>query len=129
MVTAAISLSDRFHVSGRFMGTVVLAILTSLPNAYAAVRLALLRRGAAVVSETFNSNTINLVAGIAVPALLVRAAVISSGTAQDLLWVFGLSVVAVLLGAPWGRMTRLRGLALIGGYAIYLSVQTAQGWA
>jgi cation:H+ antiporter len=129
MVDAAITLSDRFHVSDRFMGTVVLAILTSLPNAYAAVRLALLRHGAAVVSETFNSNTINLVAGIAVPALLVRTAVLSRGTAQDLIWVLGLSVAALALGAPWGAMTRSRGLALIAGYGIYLAVQTVQGWA
>jgi hypothetical protein len=93
------------------------------------VRLALLRHGAAVVSETFNSNTINLVAGIAVPALLVRTAVLSRGTAQDLIWVLGLSVAALALGAPWGAMTRSRGLALIAGYGIYLAVQTVQGWA
>ena len=53
---------------------VVLAVLTSLPNAYTAVRLGLVGRGSALVSETLASNTINLVGGVIIPALAVGVA-------------------------------------------------------
>lgn len=49
----------------------ILAALTSLPNAYTAAHLARRGRGAAVVSATVNSNTINLVVGLALPALII----------------------------------------------------------
>ena len=51
------------------IGTLVLAALTSLPNLLTAVRLALHGRGSATVSEAFNSNSLNVLAGIAIPAL------------------------------------------------------------
>jgi Ca2+/Na+ antiporter len=56
------------------LGALALAGLTSVPNAYAAASLALKGHGAAVVSVTLNSNTINLVAGLALPALVYGSA-------------------------------------------------------
>ncbi len=41
MVTAALDLADRWSLPDVIVGTVVLAILTSLPNAFTALRLAL----------------------------------------------------------------------------------------
>ena len=49
------------------MGTFVLASLTGLPNMFTAVRLARRARGAAVITETFNSNTINVLVGLTLP--------------------------------------------------------------
>src|SRR5204862_260171 len=64
-------LGERWGVPDIVSGTLVLAVLTSIPNVITAVRLALHRRGSAVFSETLNSNSINVVAGISVPALFV----------------------------------------------------------
>ena len=64
LVQAAVTLATAWRIPEAIVGTVILAGLTSLPNAYAAARLALHGRGAALVSETFNSNTINLVVGL-----------------------------------------------------------------
>ncbi len=55
MVTAATSLGSRWGISQIVVGTLVLASLTSLPNLLTAVRLALHRRGAAVVSESLSA--------------------------------------------------------------------------
>ena len=60
MVQLALDLGANWHVSQTVLATLVLAPLTSVPNAITAVRLGMAGRGAALVSETFNSNTINL---------------------------------------------------------------------
>src|SRR5438105_7592667 len=51
MVRSALVLAERWHVSRVVVGIIVLAVLTSLPNAYTAVRLGLSGRGSALVSE------------------------------------------------------------------------------
>lgn len=128
MVTSALVLGDRWQVSRPFLGTVVLAALTSLPNAYAAVRLALRRNGPAVVSEAFNSNTINLLAGIAVPGLFIGMVTTFNGVAANLFWLFGLTAVALALGYLQRGLTRTGGGLLIAVYLLFLGVATRGGW-
>jgi Ca2+/Na+ antiporter len=102
----------------------VLAAITSLPNAYAAVRLALRRNGAAVLSEAFNSNTLNLLAGIGLPALVVGSVATVRGSATDLWWLLGLTVVALGLGYAQRGLSRAAGLLLIAGYLLFLAIET-----
>lgn len=128
MVTSALVLGDRWNLSRPFLGTVVLAALTSLPNAYAAVRLALRRNGPAVVSEAFNSNTINLLAGIAVPALFMGMVTTVNGVAANLWWLFGLTALALALGYLQRGLTRTGGGLLIAVYLLFLGVATRGGW-
>src|SRR5579885_2173042 len=71
LVQAALVLAQAWHLPQALVGGVILAALTSLPNAYTAAHLALGGRGAAVVSATVNSNTINLVVGLALPSLVL----------------------------------------------------------
>jgi len=114
LVSAALSLAAAWRASDALVGTVALAALTSLPNAYAAARLALRGRGAAVVSETLNSNTINVLAGVALPALIVGGVTPGGAGASDLPWLLGMTTVALLL------LARRRGLTRSGGAAIIL---------
>ncbi|HWF55919.1 MAG TPA: sodium/calcium exchanger protein [Solirubrobacteraceae bacterium] len=58
------TLGARRHVPGIVVGGLVLAAVTSLPNAVAAVYLATRGRGAATLSTAMNSNAINVVAGL-----------------------------------------------------------------
>ena len=62
------------------IGTAVLASMTELPNVLASVRLVLRGRGSAVVSESFNSNTVNLLVGITLPALIAGIAAPAGST-------------------------------------------------
>jgi cation:H+ antiporter len=123
MVQAALVLGDRWHLSGALLGTVVLAALTSLPNAYAAVRLALRGNGPAVVSEAFNSNTINLVAGISIPALFIGGVSTAAGAGADLGWLLTMTVAAIGLGWIYGGLARTGGLVLLGIYLAFLAIQ------
>ncbi|HEX4713952.1 MAG TPA: hypothetical protein VH164_03400, partial [Ktedonobacteraceae bacterium] len=70
LVQAALTLAAGWHLPHALIGGVILAALTSVPNAYTAVHLAHRGRGAAVVSATVNSNTLNLVVGLALPAVV-----------------------------------------------------------
>ncbi|HTR73309.1 MAG TPA: hypothetical protein VMG80_06900 [Solirubrobacteraceae bacterium] len=123
MVQAALSLGERWHVSTAVLGILILAPLTSLPNAITAVRLGLANRGAALVGETFNSNTINLAAGVLIPSLFVTLAV-SAGTARlQLGWLVGMTFVSLLLLAPARGMRRPGAIALIVLYLGFVGLQ------
>ena len=120
MVTTAVFLGQRWHVPNVFVGTVALASITGIPNLYAAVRLALRGDGATVVSEAFNSNTLNLVAGIGLPALFLGAGAVASDPGAALAWLGGLSVAAVAIAAMQGGLTRLGGATIILAYGAFL---------
>src|SRR4051794_34673887 len=123
MVEAALRLAGRWSVPDVIVGIIVLAILTSLPNAFTAVRLAYQGRGSALVSETLNSNTVNLVFGVAVPALFVTLSSTSAITGFDLAWVLLITVVALALLAPRGGLGRSGGTAILLLYAVFVTVQ------
>ena len=120
MVECALSLSGRWHASRELVGVLVLGPLTSLPNAFTAVRLGLARRGAALVSETANSNTINLFAGIVLPALFVGVARVTTGVKLELVWLLAMTAFTLLALGRRRGMGRLAGVLLIAFYAVFV---------
>jgi cation:H+ antiporter len=123
MVEAALSLADHWHASPIAVGVLVLAPLTSIPNAFTALRLGLARRGAALVSETLNSNTLNLAAGLVVPALFVTIAAVSREAKFELGWLFVMTFAALLMLARRRGMGRGGGSALIALYAAFVVIE------
>lgn len=117
LVQSALTLGQRWNVSGAVIGIVILAAATSLPNAYAATRLAIDGRGASVVSATFNSNTLNLIAGFAVPALFFRDARVPIPP-SFIVWLLGMSVLALVFLAQGLR--KPGALLLVAGYALFV---------
>jgi cation:H+ antiporter len=123
MVQAALSLGSRWGIASALVGVLVLGPLTSLPNALTGVRLGLARRGAALVTETLNSNTINLVAAVSIPALFVTLTTHSTTDRVDLAILVAMTVVALaLLARPTG-LGRLGGVVLIGMYGAFAVVE------
>jgi cation:H+ antiporter len=122
-VRAATDLAQAWSVPDTLVGVVVLAILTSLPNAWTGVRFGLQRRGSALMSETLNSNSINIVAGLAVPAALGTLATFSHLAVFDLAWLFGMTVATLVLFGKRGGAGRPSGAFLIVLYAVFLTVQ------
>ena len=74
MERGASTLGQHYHVPGVVIGGLVLAAVTSLPNAVAAIYLASKGRGAAAFSTALNSNTLNVVAGLVLPATFLGLA-------------------------------------------------------
>jgi cation:H+ antiporter len=122
MVETAITLADRWNVPRALAGVLVLAPLTSIPNAFTAARLGLLDRGAALVSETLNSNTINLVAGVVVPALFVSVVSLTTEVKLEFGWLFVMTAAALAcLGSRHGAGRGAGGflLVLYAGFVAY----------
>src|SRR3954454_12268572 len=126
MVAAAQSLGDRWNVSDLILGALVLAALTSIPNLIAAVRLARHGRGAACVSEAFNSNNANILVGLCIPALILGFGSASGIETFAALWMVGMTVVAVAL-AFGGGLTRREGAAIVALYVAFAAVVATAG--
>ena len=124
-VHSATDLARRWSVPQVFVGVVVLAILTSLPNAWTGVRFGLQHRGSALMSETLNSNSINVLAGIALPAVLGSLTAFAGLDVFDLAWLFGMTAAALILFGRREGAGRLAGVFLILLYAAFLAVQIA----
>jgi cation:H+ antiporter len=125
MVEAAVRLGDRWSVPEYLVGVLVLAVLTSLPNAYTGIRLGSQGRGSALLSETLNSNTINLVAGIAIPSLVLSLGTFSGLVAFDLAWLIATTLlVLALLVRGVGRTA---GGLVVGLYLVFVAVQIGFG--
>jgi cation:H+ antiporter len=123
MVRSAVALGEHWGVSGTLIGVLVLGPLTSIPNAQTGVRLGLAARGAALVSETFASNTINLLGGVLVPALLVDIASRSSTERLDLGWLGAITLLCLFGLARGGGIGRRWGGLLVLAYCAFVVFQ------
>jgi cation:H+ antiporter len=126
MVESALTLAGRWSVPDAVVGTLILAGLTSIPNAYTGIRLGRAGRGAALVSETMNSNTINLVGGVAIPALFVTLPAAHAGVRIGMGWLLGMTVLSLVFVWRGGR-GRVVGVALLALYAAFIAVQAVAG--
>jgi cation:H+ antiporter len=122
MVHAATDLGRRWGVSDIVVGTLILASLTSLPNLLTAVRLALHRRGSAVASEALNSNSLNVPAGLALPALVVTLGSASGLETFSVWWLVGMTVLAVALTYVRRGLRRADGAAIVLLYVAFVAV-------
>jgi cation:H+ antiporter len=123
MVQSAVALGGRWGVSGTLIGVLVLGPLTSIPNAQTAIRLGLLSRGAALVSEAFASNTINLLGGVVVPALFVEVASRPGIERLDLGWLALITLVSIYGLARPGGVGRRGGAVLLLLYGAFVALQ------
>ena len=120
MVQAALSLAGSWHISHTVLGVLILGPLTSIPNALTATRLGRAGRGAALVGETFNSNTINLAFGVIVPSLFVTFAAATTTGKLQLAWLVAATLLTTAALARPGGMRRGDGAALIGLYFAFV---------
>jgi cation:H+ antiporter len=125
MVQSALALGDRWHVSRAVLGVLILAPLTSIPNAITGVRLGRAGRAAALIGEAFNSNTINLAGGVIIPALLVPLAALDATATLQLAWLVVMTGICLALLADPRGLRRGGALALIAMYAGFVATQVA----
>jgi cation:H+ antiporter len=118
MEGSAVRLGTHFHLSALVVGGLVLAAVTSIPNVVAALYLSRRRRAAALVSEASNSNSLNVLFGLAIPAVVLRSHAPSSVMIG--LFYVGLTVFAYA-GIWFARgMRRSVGFSLLVGYAVFV---------
>ncbi|HEY6276256.1 MAG TPA: hypothetical protein VIX86_07975, partial [Streptosporangiaceae bacterium] len=119
MERAAAALGNRFAVPEIVVGGLVLAAVTSLPNAVAAVYLAARGRGAATLSTALNSNTLNVAAGLLIPAALIGLGRPSGQAILAAVWYLGLTVAVLAFAYRDRGIGRQTGILIIAAYLVF----------
>ena len=128
MEQTASTLGTRVGVSEIVVGGLVLAAVTSLPNAVSAIYLARRGRGAATLSTALNSNALNIAAGLLVPATIIGLAPSSGGTTLVTLWYAGFTVIVLGLAIAGRGLRRGAGIAIVAGYVAFVLAVTLAGY-
>jgi cation:H+ antiporter len=129
MERTAADLGQRYGIPQIITGGLVLAAVTSLPNAVAAVYLAGRGRGAASLSTALNSNTINVIAGLLLPAALIGLHRPSGQAELVTAWYAGLSLAVLVLAYRHRGLSRVAGILIIAVYAAFVTSVVVSGYA
>lgn len=122
MEQGASSLGTHYGIADIIIGALVLAAVTSLPNAVAAVYMARRGRGAAALSTALNSNAINVTVGLLIPASVIGLSMPSASGWLVAGWYVGLTVVTLLLAYAYQGLSRASGWLIIALYALFVIV-------
>ena len=122
MERGAASLGVHFAVPEIIVGGLVLAAVTSLPNAVSAVYLARRGRGAATLSTALNSNSLNVTAGLLLPAAIIGLAKPSGSGLLVAGWYVGLTALTLVLSYSGHGLRRTSGGLIIAAYALFVAL-------
>jgi cation:H+ antiporter len=125
MERSAVALGTRLAVPQIVTGALVLAAVTSLPNAVAAVYLAARGRGAATLSTALNSNTLNVTAGLLIPGAVIGLARPTVSSALTAAWYAGLTVAALAFAYRDRGLGRPAGALIVGAYLAFAAALLA----
>jgi cation:H+ antiporter len=121
MEQAGTSVGTRLAVPGIVTGGIVLAAVTSVPNAVTAVYLARRGRGAATLSEAMNSNTLNVTFGLFLPATITG--LVAGGSASLVAtWYAAMTLGVLALAFAGNGLSRRTGSLVIAAYAAFVVV-------
>ncbi len=121
MELTASKLGARHHVAEIVVGALVLAGVTSLPNAVSALYLAVRGRGAATLSIALNSNALNVTVGLLFPGILVGLGAPSGQGALVAGWYLGLTAITLVCAYTGRGLRRTHGALIIGGYLAFVA--------
>jgi cation:H+ antiporter len=122
MERGASSLGVHFAVPEIIVGGLVLAAVTSLPNAVSAIYLARRGRGAATLSTALNSNSLNVCAGLLIPATVLGLARPSASGLLVAGWYLGLTAFTLVFAYAGHGLRRATGGLIIAAYALFVVV-------
>jgi cation:H+ antiporter len=101
------------------VGGLVFAAVTSLPNAVAGIYLAARGRGAAALSTALNSNLLNVIGGLLIPASILGLGSPSAETKLVALAYAGITALALVCAFLDSGLRRTAGAAIIIAYAAF----------
>jgi cation:H+ antiporter len=125
MERSAVDLGTRLAVPQIVIGALVLAAVTSLPNAVAAVYLAARGRGAATLSTALNSNTLNAAAGLLIPAAVIGLGRPAAPSVLTAVWYAGLTAIVLALAYRDRGLARPVGALIVAAYLAFTAALLA----
>jgi cation:H+ antiporter len=120
MERAASRLGAHYGLPEIIVGGLMLAAVTSLPNAVTAVYLAARNQGSAVLSTALNSNALNVLIGFLLPATLVGVPARSGHGPYVAAWYVATTIVAVLYAYAARGIDRRFGALIIVAYGAFV---------
>ena len=125
MERSASSLGARWAIPGILVGGIVLAAVTSLPNAVAGVYLARRGRGAATLSTAFNSNALNLLAGLLLPGAILGIGSVSDHVTLVAVWYVAMTALVIGFAISRRGFRRVAGGVVVASYLAFVVVLAA----
>ena len=129
MERTASTLGARHAIPQIVIGGLILAAVTSLPNAVAAVYLAGRGRGAATLSTAMNSNAINVAFGLLLPATIVGLGAPSGQGTLIAMWYLALTAFSLACAYLGRGLLRGHGVLIICGYLAFAGVVLSLAYA
>jgi cation:H+ antiporter len=75
------------------------------------------------VSETLNSNTLNLLIGITIPALVFGLGRGGSASVLEVWWLLGLTLIGLFFMYRKERLSRWGGMSVIALYLLFVATR------
>ncbi len=125
MVWGAVEIAHAFQISETIIGLTIIAIGTSLPELAAAISAARKNEADLLIGNIIGSNVFNLLAVLAVPALLAPSVLDNNMLFVDLPVMLGFTLLMLLFALPKkGKAVigKPKGLLLTAGFVAYLVV-------
>ena len=120
------TLGSHYDLPQIVTGGVILAAVTSLPNAVSAIYLGRRGRGSAVLSLSLNSNALNVVFGLLIPAVFVGIVRYGGSGILVTTWYGAMTVIALLLAYSGRGLGRRSGVVIICCYLALVGVLAAR---
>jgi len=122
VVWGAVEVAHTLGVSDLVIGLTIVAIGTSLPELVASITSALKGEADMAIGNIIGSNMFNLLAVLAMPALIYPGAFASPALLRDfpIMLAFTVALFVVSFGLKLGKVNRFEGALLLSGFAGYL---------
>ncbi|WNC68106.1 calcium/sodium antiporter [Thalassotalea nanhaiensis] len=122
LVESATVIAKSVGISDLVIGLTIIAIGTSLPELAASIMSLIKKEDDLALGNIIGSNIFNILAVLALPALIAPGAVDSEVASRDIPFMLGITFLVFLLCFSLSgqfRITRLKGLVLFIGFIVY----------
>ena len=123
LVEAATEVAERFQVSPHVIGLTIIAVGTSLPELSVTVTAAVRGHPDLAIGNVVGSNILNILAVLAIPALLAPQAIAHVVLWRDYGVMMALTALLVLFAYGIGSrkvITRFEGMVLVAAWVGYI---------
>ena len=120
LVNAAVTIATEFGMSETLVGLTIVAIGTSLPELVTSAVAALRKQSEVALGNVLGSNIYNVFFIGGITGTIAPTTVPESILGFDLPLLIAVSLAVMVLAWTGARLSRIEGLALVAGYALYI---------
>ncbi len=125
LVWGSVNIAKAAGISDLVIGLTIVAIGTSLPELAASIVSALKKEHDIAIGNILGSNMFNLLAVLGIPGLISPSIIDNDILTRDFPFMIGLSIALFIMAYGFkgeGRINRVEGGLLVGGYVTYMLV-------